>query len=89
MIWNSLTHLLCAIASRVTVRDLRFEEMLNMLDPVLLRSDVRAAMEKCNADAVWLRLYKKSLQNGGEKTAAAGLVGRIPAGKPHWHFVQV
>jgi hypothetical protein len=59
MIWNSLVSLMCAIAKHVTVRDERFEEMLDKLDPVLARSDVREALEYSNADAVWLRLYNK------------------------------
>jgi hypothetical protein len=89
MIWKSLASLLCAVASHVTVREERFEEMLDMLDPVLARGDVRAAMEKCNADAVWLRLYKKSLQSGDVKMAGTKLFGNVPVGKPHWNFIRV
>jgi hypothetical protein len=96
MIWNSLVGLLCAIAEHVTVREERFEEMLDILDPVLGRADVREALECCNADAVWLRLYKKRKQSaGGERTGADlaakahVIVGRLPVGKPHWQFVRV
>jgi hypothetical protein len=96
MIWNSLVGLLCAIAEHVTVREERFEEMLDILDPVLGRADVREALECCNTDAVWLRLYKKRKQSaGGERTGADlaakahVIVGRLPVGKPHWQFVRV
>lgn len=95
MIWNSLISLLCAIAKHVTVREERFEEMLDMLDPVLARSDVREALEHSNADAVWLRLYKKQQQTGrGQQissdasTKARGLLGKTPVGKSHWKFVR-
>jgi hypothetical protein len=96
MIWNSLVSFLCAIAKHVTVREERFEEMLDMLDPVLRRNDVREALKCCNADAVWLRLYKKSRQSGGEERSgsgntarAHGLVGRLPVGRAHWQFERV
>jgi hypothetical protein len=96
MIWNSLVGLLCAIARNVTIRDERFEETLDMLDPVLARSDVREALEYSNADAVWLRLYKKRQQTikGGQTSSDAsakahGSLGKIPVGKPHWQFVRV
>jgi hypothetical protein len=96
MIWNSTVFLLCAIAKHVTVRDERFEEMLDMLDPVLARSDVREALEYSNADAVWLRLYKKQQRSNKEQqtisnasTKTHGLLGRIPVGKSHWQFVRL
>ncbi|KAF1938300.1 ARM repeat-containing protein [Clathrospora elynae] len=96
MIWNSLVSLLCAIATYVTVREERFEEMLDMVDPVLARKDVREALEHGNVDAVWLRLYKKSKQDSGGKWSETGssakpvnLVGKIPVGRSHWHFVRV
>jgi hypothetical protein len=96
MIWNSYVGFLCAIAKHVTVREQRFEEMLDMLDPVLGRDDVREALECCNADAVWLRLYKKSRQSGGGERSGSGLAhrahgfaGRLPVGKAHWQFVRV
>jgi hypothetical protein len=96
MIWNSLVGLMCVIMKHVTVREERLEEILSMLDPVLERSDVREALECCNADAVWLRLYKKNKQSaGGERTGlgpaakALGVIGKLPVGKPHWEFVRV
>jgi hypothetical protein len=96
MIWNSLIGLLCAIAKHVTLRDERFEEMLDMLDPVLARDDVREALDHSNADATWLRLYKKQHGTDRDKysrsstsTKTHGSLGKIPVGKPHWHFAQV
>lgn len=88
MIWNSLVGLFCTIAEYVTVGDERVDEMLRILDPVLGREDVRSAMEKCNADAVWLTLYKK----GKARNEAAGsCASRLtaPLGRPEWKFVQV
>jgi hypothetical protein len=96
MIWNSLVGLLCSIAKHVTIREERLEEMLDVLDPVLGRADVRQALECCNADAVWLRLYKKGRQNSGAERSDSGLavrahvfVGKLPVGKSHWQFVWV
>ncbi|USP77608.1 hypothetical protein yc1106_04882 [Curvularia clavata] len=100
MIWNSLIRLLCAIAKHVTTRAERFEEMLDILDPVLERSDVRKALECSNADAVWLRLYKKGRRQGNREQSAIAtstsaatqtqrMLGKVPIGKPHWHFVRI
>ncbi|KAL1591856.1 hypothetical protein SLS59_010034 [Nothophoma quercina] len=82
MIYDALTRCLCAIASHVAVRDEHFEELLDMLDPVLARPDVRSALDKANADAVWLRLYKK-------ERAAGGRVLKAPKGKGRWNSVAV
>jgi hypothetical protein len=59
--------------------------MLRMLDPVLEKEEVKRAMETCNADAVWLRLYKKG------NAAQAGNVGKtkMPVGRAHWRFVEI
>lgn len=81
MIWNSLVGLFCAVAKYVDIRDEQFEEILDILDPVLEKDDVRHALDVRNADAVWLRLYRKS------KITAK--LPRVPVGRPHWHFVQV
>ena len=85
MIWNSLVGLLCVVAEHVTIRDERFEQILDILEPVLERGDVKRALEKCNADAVWLRLYKKELAKGG----TGAVMDRMPQAKPRWHFVRV
>lgn len=101
MIWNSLVKLLCAIAEHVTVRAERFEEILDILDPALESKNVCQALECSNADAVWLRLYKKSRRDESDKqpltlvsgtgTAAQAekIFGKVPVGKPHWQFVRI
>jgi hypothetical protein len=81
MIWNSLVSLFCAVAEHVAIRDEQFDEILDMLDPVLEKDGVRRALDTRNADAVWLRLYTKS------KTSAKP--PRVPVGKSHWQFVQI
>ncbi|CAO2651463.1 Nn.00g040330.m01.CDS01 [Neocucurbitaria sp. VM-36] len=95
MVWKSLVEMLCAIAKHVAVREERFDEMLDMLDPVLEKTDVRKALEQCNADAVWLRLYKKSKLHTDRKQADRNLspntflsTKKVPVGEP-WHFVPL
>jgi hypothetical protein len=83
MIWDALVSCLCAIASHVALRDEQFEELLDMLDPVLSRPDVKTALDKANADAVWLRLYQKDRATGGAKA------WKVPKGKAKWKFVAV
>ncbi|KAJ4369324.1 hypothetical protein N0V86_009155 [Didymella sp. IMI 355093] len=63
MIWDALVSCLCAIAAHVDLRDEQFEELLDMLDSVLARPDVKSALERANADAVWLRVYAKERLN--------------------------
>jgi hypothetical protein len=82
MIWNSLVGLLCAVAAHVTIRDERFDEVLEILDPVLERDDVRSKLEVCNADAVWLKLYKK-----GKVPEMGVAMDKLPVGK--WQFVKI
>ncbi|KAF1847565.1 uncharacterized protein K460DRAFT_281540 [Cucurbitaria berberidis CBS 394.84] len=96
MVWKSFVDLLSAIAKHVTVREERFDELLDMLDPVLERSDVRQALEQCNADAVWLRLYKKIKRNSLQKSSGSRLsddtftsTRKVPVGRPHWQFVRL
>ncbi|KAI8942024.1 hypothetical protein NX059_000130 [Plenodomus lindquistii] len=88
MVWNSFVGLLCSVARYVTVKEERGEEMLDMLDVVLEKEDVRSAMECWNADAVWLRLYKRGLQGNRSVLTDMGLRG-IPVGRPEWRFVKV
>jgi hypothetical protein len=83
MIWDSLVNCLCAIAQAVALRDEQFEELLDILDPVLTRPDVKTALDKANADSVWLRLYKK------ERSASQSKALNTPVGKARWNFVKV
>lgn len=95
MIWNSLVSLLCAISKHVTVRDEQFDEILDILNPVLESAAVREALDVCNADAVWLRLYKKdqvrSIGNAASMITekASTSCGKVPAGRSHWHFIRI
>jgi hypothetical protein len=66
MIRDALVTCLCTVASHVALRDETLEELLDMLEPVLARPDVRTALESANGDAVWLRLRKKEKQGGAE-----------------------
>ncbi|KAF2678161.1 hypothetical protein K458DRAFT_377196 [Lentithecium fluviatile CBS 122367] len=67
MIWDALVRLLCAISQHVHIQDVLFDDVLDMLDPVLEKPEVKKAMESRNADAVWLRLYKKSKRAAEQK----------------------
>lgn len=87
MIWDALITCLCAVASHVALRDEQFEELLDMLEPVLARADVKTALDKANADAVWLRLYKKQRASGGGKMYSAPVVRAKWGGK--FKFIAV
>jgi hypothetical protein len=88
MIWNSLVDLLCAIAGHVTVKDERLDELFDILEPVLEREDVRRALEVCNADMVWLRMYKKERVAGNGKGNEVAL-DKMPIGRKEWEFVRI
>lgn len=83
MIWNSLVSCLCAIASHVALRDEHFEELLDILDPVLSQPDVKTALDQANSDAVWLRVYKRERAVGGKRDY------EVPAGRERWNFIEV
>ncbi|KZM21297.1 uncharacterized protein EKO05_0011520 [Ascochyta rabiei] len=83
MIWDALVRCLCAVAAHVPLREEQFEQLLDILDPVLATPDVRTALEAANADAVWLRLYRQAREN------KAGIdVASTPVGQ-RWTFVGV
>lgn len=83
MIWDALVGCLCAVAANVALRDEQVEEVLDILDPVLARPDVKGAVDGVNADSVWLRMYKKQRQGGG------GRVLKAPKAQERWHFIVV
>ncbi|KAF2875277.1 armadillo-type protein [Massariosphaeria phaeospora] len=64
MIRESFITMLCAVSRHVAVHEELFYELLDMLEPVVARPDVKAALKQRNADAVWLRLWKKSQRAG-------------------------
>lgn len=83
MIWNSLVSCLCAIASHVALRDEYFEELLDILDPVLSQPEVKTALDRANSDAVWLRVYKR------EHTESKKKEYKTPTGREKWKFIEV
>lgn len=63
IIWESLVRLLSTLVCYVAVSDNIFDEILDMLSPILAtQHDVREAMETRNPDAVWLALWRTELQ---------------------------
>ncbi|KAJ4400436.1 hypothetical protein N0V91_008690 [Didymella pomorum] len=77
MIWDALVTCLSAIGARVNLRDEQFEELLDMLDPVLDSPEVRTKLESASADAVWLRLYKREKEGGARRYNVPVLTGRL------------
>jgi len=69
MIWDALVRLLCAIAQHVHIQETLFDDVLDMLDPILSTETVSKALESRNADAVWLKLYRKSKKVAEEKNS--------------------
>ncbi|KAF2477507.1 uncharacterized protein BDR25DRAFT_338348 [Lindgomyces ingoldianus] len=90
LIWNSMVLLLCSIAEHVAVREEVFDDMLDVLDPVLESSIVRKALEGRNSDAVWLRQSKKGNPPGSIPDTRATWPKKtsLLTGKPRWNFVQ-
>ncbi|KAH7340035.1 armadillo-type protein [Pyrenochaeta sp. MPI-SDFR-AT-0127] len=95
MIWKSLVRVLCAISEHVTLREDRFDELMYILDPIIESEEVQQALEHGNSDALWLWLYKKSKRSLTVKHSDCRSVEtfastiRVPARKPHWHFVDI
>ncbi|ORY15107.1 HEAT repeat protein-like protein [Clohesyomyces aquaticus] len=90
LLWDSIIRLLCSIAEHVAVGEEIFDDILDMLDPVLVRSNVRKAAEARNSDAVWLRLSRTCknvaiIANIGDDSP---YTMSLPTGKPRWKFVQ-
>lgn len=83
MIWEALVGCLCAVASNVALRDEQFEEIVDILDPVLARPDVKKALDKVNADSIWLRLHKTKRHDFGRK------VWQVPEASRRWKFAVV
>ncbi|KAF2736234.1 HEAT repeat protein-like protein [Polyplosphaeria fusca] len=94
MIWDSLMGLLVSITKHVDIRDETFDDIVDMLDPVLDRPYVREALRDRNPDVLWLREFKMNkLQKGNTK---AKVVNRStskptasPIGKTHWRFAPL
>ncbi|KAJ4298315.1 hypothetical protein N0V90_006215 [Kalmusia sp. IMI 367209] len=84
MIWNANVRLLCSISRHVEIRDEAFDDVLDILDPMLANKEIRNALDSRNADAVWLRLCKKS-----QKVTAGGPVEEIQDVEKNWGFVKL
>jgi hypothetical protein len=93
MIRESFIQLMCTVAKHVAIREDLYDDIIDMLDPVISRDDVRQALESRNPDALWLRLFRKSnllTSNSGIETIhSADKPTALPTGKPHWNFVQI
>ncbi|KAF2714771.1 hypothetical protein K504DRAFT_365914 [Pleomassaria siparia CBS 279.74] len=92
MISNSLNHALCAIAKHVIVREEFFDDILDMLEPILERSNVRESLEYRNTDAVWLRLLEKNRLMASDNNVLTQFrisVPEISQGLPRWNFVRL
>ncbi|KAF2638603.1 hypothetical protein P280DRAFT_75379 [Massarina eburnea CBS 473.64] len=86
MIYDSFVRLMCSVSRHVEIREEQFDDVLDMLDPVLEREDVKTALEVRNSDAVWLRLYWKGKNGGGAVRMEGGAVQR-PDGE--WAWVEL
>lgn len=96
MIWDALVRLLCTISRHVMISDEAFDDVLDMLDSVLARDDVKQALDARNADAVWLRLYRKSKVTSKAKdeqwnypTELGGPVREVEGVAEEWGFVTL
>ncbi|KAL5424788.1 hypothetical protein PMIN04_003017 [Paraphaeosphaeria minitans] len=87
MIWDALVRLLCSVSAHIPISGDAFEDMLNMLEPVLTSPHVRIALDKRNADAVWLRLYKRRRAAGEAPAAVTDMGG--PVTPPEWGFITL
>ena len=96
MIWDALVRLLCVISRHVMIIDEAFDDVLDMLNSVLTRDDVKQALNTRNADAVWLRLYKRSKSVSKEKDQPwehlldlGGPVKGVEGAAEEWGFVSL
>lgn len=96
MIWDALVRFLCSISEHMEMKDRYLDDILDMLEPVLARPEVKSALDSRNADAVWLRLYKLSKRTAEEKgieyevpAELGGPMKELPREKPEWVFVRL
>ncbi|OAF99284.1 ARM repeat-containing protein [Paraphaeosphaeria sporulosa] len=87
MIWDALVRLLCSISAHIPISGEAFEDVLDMLEPVITNPQVKVALDKRNADAVWLRVYKRRKAAGELPDGKAEMGG--PVGPPEWGFVTL
>ena len=58
-VWEAVLKMLVTVLEYVRVQDEMFDDVLEVLEEELGRSEVRRAAERVNADAVWLVLLRK------------------------------
>ncbi|KAH9835100.1 HEAT repeat protein [Teratosphaeria destructans] len=82
LLWNALIDTLSTVAKTVPLPPELFDEVLDMLGPVLeAREDVRTALEIENEDAVWLwRMQRGEVEMANAPKCAGGR---------HWMFAPV
>ncbi|KAF2015392.1 HEAT repeat protein-like protein [Aaosphaeria arxii CBS 175.79] len=94
MIRGSLIRFLSSVAQHVAVQEEFFDDIVDMLDPVLDRIEVREALDSRNPDAVWLRTRMKEIQlparNQPKGISAVQEKSeiRLPQGRPEWQFIS-
>lgn len=79
MVWSSLVKMVVSAVEFVGLPPERFDEGLEMLAPALEEEDVRRALERVNADAVWLVRMRSGVV---EKPVMPEMEGR-------WRFAVV
>lgn len=84
IIWDALERLLCTISAHIHIPSEAFDDVLDMLSPVLATPHVKAALDKRNADAVWLRLYKQRVHPDIQAE-----IRSVPVGPLEWGFVAL
>lgn len=92
LLWNSLVSLLSRIVTEVPITEGTFDEMLEVLLPVVEQDGaVRSALETRNPDAVWLALYKNSTSMRSEVKEEHPLGERLESlvRQKGWSFVTV
>jgi len=90
IIGEALVRMVCCVLDFVKVSDDVFDEMLEMLLPVVeKRQDVREAFEARNPDAVWLALWR--LKRDKETKASDGTAKDVvrPKGRSDWYFADL
>ena len=66
-LWDSFVGVMMAIAVNVGIPENRFEELVDMLLPVIhTRPDVYETLQARNPDAVWLACWKRLKMPGNE-----------------------
>ncbi|EON64362.1 hypothetical protein W97_03593 [Coniosporium apollinis CBS 100218] len=93
LVWDALVRLLTTIVDYVVINEEVFDEILEMLSPLLEKDvEVKTALSSRNPDAVWLAMLKRSLITGH---AIDGLpppsvaADMRPASGQDWEFAAI